>query len=140
MNRKSPLMIAAALLVGMGLTTAMPSPEVSGAELATAPSAVQPATPTLGDEFFRVEWKVSPGSQGNARMTGYVYNEYGEAAEHVQLRINELDASGRVVASVYRPVYGTVPGEDRSYFDVQVPASPSYRVTVEGFDFIESGD
>ena len=55
----------------------------------------------------------------------------------MQLRISEVDASGRVVSSVTRPVFGTVPGEDRAYFDVQVPSSPSYQVAVQSFDFLD---
>ena len=74
---------------------------------------------------------------GNSRLTGYVYNQYGEAAENVQLRISEVDASGRAASSVTRPVFGTVPAEDRAYFGVQVPSSPSYQVAVQSFDFQE---
>jgi hypothetical protein len=44
------------------------------------------AAPTVSDEFFRVEWTVSPGRHGDSRITGYIYNQYQEAAEHVQLR------------------------------------------------------
>ena len=95
------------------------------------------ASPTLSDQFFRVEWTVSPGRHGDSRITGYVYNQYGETAENVQLRISEVDASGRVASSVTRPSFGTVPAEDRAYFDVQVPTSPSYQVAVQSFDFQE---
>ena len=100
-------------------------------------AVAQEASPTLSDQFFRVEWTVSPGRLGDSRITGYVYNQYGDAAENVQLRISEVDASGRAASSVTRPVYGTVPAEDRSYFDVQVPTSSSYQVAVQSFDFLE---
>ena len=37
-----------------------------------------------------------------------------------------------------QPVYGTVPAENRSYFDVKVPVqAASYRVAVDTFDFLE---
>jgi len=136
MNRKSPLMMAAALLLGVAT---LPGTAVRTAEAADGvqAAATQEARPTLSDQFFRVEWTVSPGRNGDSRLTGYVYNEYGEAAERVQLRISALDTSGRVVSSVTRPVFGTVPAEDRSYFDVQVPTSPSYQVAVQSFEFIE---
>jgi len=61
-------------------------------------AVAQEASPTLSDQFFRVEWTVSPGRLGDSRITGYVYNEYGDAAENVQLRISEVDASGPSVS------------------------------------------
>ncbi len=137
MNRKSPLMMAAAALL-LGVAT-LPGAAVRTAEAADGvqAAATQEASPTLSDQFFRVEWIVSPGRNGDSRLTGYIYNESGEAAERVQLRISELDTSGRVVSTVTRPVVGTVPGEDRSYFDVQVPTSPSYQVAVQSFELVQ---
>ena len=136
MNRQIPFMIGAALLLN---AATLPGVSVRAAEAADGVqvAATQEASPTLSDQFFRVEWTASPGGQGDSRITGYVYNQYGDAAENVQLRISEVDASGRVVSSVTRPVFGTVPGEDRAYFDVQVPTSPSYQVAVQSFNFLE---
>lgn len=136
MNRKIPFMMTAALLLG---AATLPGVSVRPAEAADGvqAAATQAASPTLADQFFRVEWTVSPGRDGNSRLTGYVYNQYGETAENVQLRISEVDTSGRVASSVTRPVFGTVPAEDRAYFDVQVPTSPSYQVAVQSFDFQE---
>ena len=136
MSRKIPFMMAAALLLGFAT---LPGVSVRAAELDDGVQApvTQEARPTLSDEFFRVEWTVSPGRHGDSRITGYVYNTYGEAAENVQLQISEVDASGRVVSNVTRPVFGTVPALNRAYFDVQVPPSPSYHVAVQYFDFLE---
>ena len=136
MNRKIPFMMTAALLLG---TATLPGVSVRAAEAADGvqAAATQEASPTLSDQFFRVERTVSPGRDGNSRLTGYVYNQSGEAAENVQLRISEVDASGRAASSVTRPVFGTVPAEDRAYFDVQVLSSPSYQVAVQSFDFLE---
>jgi len=55
----------------------------------------------------------------------------------VELRITGLDASGQNIADVVRPVEGSVPGYRRAFFAVRVPRSPSYRVAVTSFDFIE---
>jgi hypothetical protein len=136
MNRKIPFMMTAALLPG---AATLPGVSVRAAEAVdrVQAAATQKANPTLSDQFFRVEWTASPGRDGNSRITGYIYNQYGEAAQNVQLRISELDASGRAASSVTRPVFGTVPAEDRTYFDVQVPSSPSYQVAVRSFDFLE---
>ena len=74
---------------------------------------------------------------GRTRITGYVYNDYGDAAVNVALRIHEIDASGNDVASVVAPVGETVPAHGRAYFDVAVPSSRFYRVDVASFDFVE---
>ena len=71
----------------------------------------------LADHFFHVEWTAGPGAAGRARITGYVYNDYGDSAVNVALRIHEIDASGQDIASVVAPV-----GETRAYFDVGSPA------------------
>ena len=137
MNRKIVFMMTAALLLG---TATLPGVSVRAAEAAAgvqATGATQKASPTLSDQFFRVEWTAKPGPDGTSRITGYVYNQYGEAAQNVELKISELDASGHATSSVTRPVFGTVPAENRSYFDVKVPSSPSYRVAVRSFDFLE---
>jgi len=137
MNPKIPFMMAGALLLGAATLAGAGVQTAQAAEMGQA-AATQPASPTLSDQFFRVEWTVSKGQHGDSRITGYVYNTYGEAAENVQIRVSEVDGSGSVVSSVVRPVFGTVPGESRAYFDVHVPASPSYQVAVDSFDFLEN--
>jgi hypothetical protein len=128
MNRKGSFRMAVALLLGTALTTVMPGVTVRAAQAASAP--------TLADQFFQVKWSASPDRHGE-RISGYVYNQYGEAAQNVQLRISELDATGHATSSVIRQVPGTVPAGDRAYFSVHVPKSPAYQVGVKSFDFIE---
>ena len=91
----------------------------------------------LADHFFHVEWTAGEGAAGRARITGYVYNDSGDSAINVALRIHEIDAGGRDVASVVAPLGDTIPGRGRAYFDVGVPDSHGYRVDVTSFDFVE---
>jgi hypothetical protein len=92
-----------------------------------------------GDGFVHVEWAAKPGPSGQERVSGYVYNDWGEYADTVQLRITALDASGHVTASVVTPVRDVPPGE-RVYFEVLVPGQgQSYRVAVDAHDFVERG-
>ncbi len=91
----------------------------------------------LADHFFHVEWTAGPGAAGRARITGYVYNDHGDSAINVALRIHEIDASGNDIGSVVAPVVEPVPGHGRTYFDVAVPSSRFYRVDVASFDFVE---
>lgn len=93
---------------------------------------------SVGDQFFHVEWAATPAPAGEAELTGYVYNDNGEAAVNVELRITELDAAGQPVESSMREVRGTVPGLERTYFDVRVPASQAYRVEVASFELVET--
>jgi len=91
----------------------------------------------LADHFFHVEWTAGEGAAGRARITGYVYNDSGDSAVDVTLRIHEIDASGNDVASVVAPIGQAVPGNGRTYFDIAVPRSRFYRVDVASFDFVE---
>jgi hypothetical protein len=54
-----------------------------------------------------------------------------------ELRIAMLDATGHEVQSAIRPVRGLVPAMGDAYFDVHVPDSPEYRVSVASYDFVE---
>jgi len=91
----------------------------------------------LADHFFHVEWTAGPGAAGRTRITGYIYNDHGDSAVNVALRIREIDASGQDIASVVAPVGETIPAHGRAYFDVGVPRSRFYRVDVTSFDFVE---
>jgi hypothetical protein len=74
-----------------------------------------------------------------SRITGYVYNDYGQAAEDVELKIASLDSAGPPVNTMFRHMSDTVPSRGRGYFDLQVPVSLSYEVNVESFDFTMGG-
>jgi hypothetical protein len=92
---------------------------------------------SLADQFFRVEWSAAAGRRGQEHISGYVYNDFGDAAANIELRITGLNSTGGEVESVVRSVGGSVPGFGRAYFDVHVPRSRSYRVAVTSFDFTE---
>ena len=107
-------------------------------ESAPVAKAFDPDNETaLADHFFHVEWTASPGAAGRARITGYVYNDYGDSAINVALRVHAIDASGNDVGSLVAPIGEAVPGHGRTYFDVAVPGSRFYRVDVVSFDFVE---
>ena len=119
MNRKA-FVVAPVLLFGAGLTTALPGMDLQAARAA--------------GESVHVDWATDPGRHGQTRISGYIRNSSGTPVDHVQLVIDELDASGRVVSSVFQTVDDVVPSGDRAYFEVQVPGSASYRVGVESYD------
>ena len=48
-----------------------------------------------------------------------------------------VDASGHETQSVIQPVRGLVPAMGDASFDVRVPDSPAYQISVVHFDFVE---
>jgi hypothetical protein len=132
--------IAAALLLGTALVAALPgaSLEAAGAGSEAEPRAIVPpdTSPAQTDRFFHVEWSAGVAARGQSRIVGYVYNDYREDAVNVQLRISQLDQSGRPVDSIVQPVGDTVRAGGRAFFELRVPGEgPSYRVAVASFAF-----
>ena len=137
MNPWRLIIVAVVLLVGAALEIAWQAGPVHAAET-VAPEANQGATPPLTARLFRVEWTAGASGQGQTRIIGYVYNESDHDAANVQLRVSELDAWGRTVKSVIKPMGDPVPAAGRAFFDLQVPStSSSYRVEVESFGFMD---
>src|SRR5213593_326309 len=131
------MIVAVALLLGAALATAWPAGPVAAAA-EDVPPANQESSPRLSDRLFRVEWTAGASGQGQTRIIGYVYNESEHDAANIQLRISELDASGRTVGSVIKRMGDPVPAAGRVFFDLQVAgASPAYRVAVESFGFMD---
>jgi hypothetical protein len=143
MNRWSKLIVGAVLLA-VNFVMVVPG---WGREATAAGSAAErlagtpeDASATLGEGLFRVEWSTGAASRGQARIIGYIYNDHGEDAVNVQLRISALDESGGTVASLIRPVGETVRAGGRAFFDLRLPGeSPAYRVVVASFDFMPDG-
>jgi hypothetical protein len=90
---------------------------------------------TLAQEYFHLDWNASPGRPGMSRIVGYVYNDYGQAAEDIELKIIGLDSAGQPLNTMFRHMSDTVPSRGRGYFDLQVPVSESYKIDVESFEF-----
>lgn len=137
------LPIACLLVAAAGAVTMEGTPASAQTYTPKADYAVPMTEPvstgarSLGDQLFHVEWSALAARNGQDRISGYVYNDSGELAGNVELRITLLDSAGQAATEVIRPVAGSVAGNSRSYFDVAVPRSPSYRIGVARFDFIE---
>jgi hypothetical protein len=87
------------------------------------------------DQYFRIEYQVTPGAPRPV-ISGYVYNlNPGMPAERMQLAIESLDASGNVVGTSSTWVLGGVPAGNRGYFSAPVMPAASYRVQVLAFDW-----
>ena len=86
------------------------------------------------DQYFRLEW-----SKAGRNVNGYVYNSSNRRASRMQLLVEGVDASGKVLAKTTTWVRD-VPPNTRAYFDVSVPDAPSYWVSVLTFDWIDDRD
>ena len=113
---------AALMLMALGGTTARAqwAGDDPGTRLSTEAGAA-----TIGEQFFRVEWSRAVGRDGRPTLAGYVYNDYEEPAMNVQLRIHELDSSGREVTALLEPVDARFRRKP-SLLHVPVPDSASY--------------
>jgi hypothetical protein len=91
------------------------------------------------DRYFRIEYQVEP-SAAPPVVSGYVYNMHlGLPADRMQLAIEALDTSGKVVGTSSTWILGGVPAGNRGYFSAPVVPAASYRVQVLFFDWGKGG-
>lgn len=90
---------------------------------------------------FQIEWQAEPTRQGTARVAGYVRNDNLRSTTNVRMRVDRLAPDGRVLGSSWAWAPGILTSGDRVYFEVGLPEpAPSYRVTVQSFDWFRCGD
>ena len=91
------------------------------------------------DRYLRIDYHVEP-SAAQPVVSGYVYNMHpGAPADRMQLAIDALDASGKVVGSSSTWILGGVPISSRAYFTAPVVPAASYRVQVLFLDWGKCG-
>jgi hypothetical protein len=100
------------------------------------PVTAQNYAPESLDRWFRFEWTAGAGAKG-PQLSGYVYNTTNRRATRMRLTIDGLDAAGHVVAHTETWVLGSVPPNNRGYFETLVPLAADYRVAVLRFDWVE---
>ena len=106
--------------------------------LASTGLAASNYAPESLERYFRLDWQTAAGARGTV-LSGYVYNKSSLFADRMQLRIDQVDAAGKVVGARTTWVRGGVPAENRAWFETRVPAAASYRVEVVSFDWIGRG-
>jgi len=91
------------------------------------------------DRYFRIAYQVEP-SAARPVVSGYVYNMHpGLPVDRMQLAIEAIDASGKVVGTSSTWIPGGVPAGNRSYFSAPVVLAASYRVQLLFFDWGKGG-
>jgi hypothetical protein len=114
---------------------------VLAAVVSIAPGSAAAANYTQGTlhRYVRIEYQVEP-SAAQPVVSGYVYNMHPNLpADRMQLAIDALDASGKVVGTSSTWILGGVPAGNRGYFSAPVVPAVSYRVQVLFFDWGKGG-
>jgi len=119
MSRRRRVGWPSALFVGL---VAVASAVAQGAE---------PYAPQTLDHYFRLEW-----AKDGSSVNGYVYSSANRHAAHMQLVVEGLDSSGKVVTKTLTWIRD-VPPNNRAYFVAAVPTAASYRVRILSFDWVE---
>lgn len=91
-----------------------------------------------GERYFKLQWEAGQ-RKGQSNVHGYLLNDYGFPATDVRLRVERLDGGGQVTGTTIGYVAGQVTPGMRVYFEVAVPSSPAYRVSVLSWDWIQVG-
>ena len=136
MNTHARSVVSAALL---GVAALGSSACGSAMSAAITPSE---STTTLTEgwqHWFKLEWSTEPEAGGEARIRGYITNQYGEAAEPLRLLGQALDKSGAVVGQQIAWVPQGVGGYERAYFEIRhLPAADHYRVSVWDYSRLQA--
>ncbi len=90
------------------------------------------------ESFFTITWEATR-RWGRPWVAGYITNDYGFAATRVQLLVDGLDESGRVVSQNVSWLGSSFPPGSRVYFEVPAPETVArYRVSVLAFDWLQT--
>ena len=88
--------------------------------------------PQTLDHHFRLEW-----AKAGPNVNGYVYSSANRYAVHMQLVVEGLDGSGKVVSKTLTWIR-EVPPNNRAFFGTAVQTAAAYRVRILSVDWIES--
>ncbi|TMI96884.1 MAG: hypothetical protein E6H01_13595 [Bacillati bacterium ANGP1] len=124
MNSNARSILSAALL---GLAALGSSACGSAMSAAITPSESTTTLMQGWEHWFKLEWSTDRGPDGEARIRGYITNEYGEAAEPLRLLGQALDKSGTVV------------GQRIVWVEIRhLPAADHYRVSVWDYSRLQA--
>ena len=104
----------------------------------SAPVAAQSFGIQGTERYFRVESQTGSGRRGPI-VYGYVYSDVGYTVDRVRLAVDRVDASGQVTGTTIGYLLGTVPPNNRAYFEVPVQNAGTYRVRVLSFEPVGRG-
>ena len=87
------------------------------------------------DQRFHMEWEPRLIGGSAAAVQGYVENRSAMRVGDMRLRVDSVDASGRVIGQSFGWVIGDVPAGGRGFFVIRVDVPGStYRISVDSYD------
>jgi hypothetical protein len=89
-----------------------------------------------GARFLTLDWERGE-YRGKPAVHGYINNRWVQAANNLQVTVEGLDASGTVISSIVDRLPGDLAPGSRSYFEVLVPATSNYRVSLSSYSWID---
>lgn len=92
------------------------------------------------ERYFTFEWEVVE-RRGQPVVRGYVTNDSPYTVSRIQLFLDALDGTGRVVAQEVKWVPGTLTAFSRAYFEIPAQQrANTYRVRMLGYDRLGTDD
>ena len=104
------------------------------------PIREQDMTASFNDGRFQVQWGTAQTKTGSPLIAGYVQNTRGGGVANVRLRVETLDAQGKVIGTATALAPGYLGGFSRTFFEVPLERTGvGYRVSVAGWDTVGNG-
>ena len=131
-------MRALRLVVVVGLVAVM-SAACGETGVEPPPSMTAPTLTAGWEQHFSFEWTATDQGPSSRKVSGYVYNRYGDYAITLRLLAQAVDAGGAVVGQRITSVPGGVGGFGRAYFEVpNLPVAAGYRLSVWEYTWFQS--
>jgi hypothetical protein len=89
------------------------------------------------EQHATVQYQATPRGDG-AVVWGYLQTSSPYTFHRIRVLVDALDASNQLIAQQVAWVPGNLGWPTRLYFEVPMPAAPSYRVRVFSWDRLES--
>ena len=128
-----------AIRVGLLITAIVTMTEACAGTGAEPPLSMTATTLMYGwEHHFSIEWTAAQQGPNARKVSGYVYNQHGEAATHLRVLAQAIDSGGVVVGQRIAYVLGGVGGFGRAYFEVpNLPVADSYRVSIWDYTWFQ---
>jgi len=89
-----------------------------------------------GASLLTLDWERGE-YRGKPTVHGYINNRWVMVANNFQVTVEGLDAAGTVISSTVDRVPGDLAPGSRSYFEVLVPATSNYRVSLSSYSWVD---
>jgi len=89
-----------------------------------------------GASLLTLDWERGE-YRGRPTVHGYINNRSVMVANNFQVTVEGLDATGTVISTTVDRVPGDLAPGSRSYFEVLVPTTSNYRVSLSSYSWVD---